>query len=184
MMAMLLLGGSVAEAQRTMGGSGGSRSADRSSNPARPIFTFKNLAAGQQVDPTSVGTCKTANSAGVVNCSATDDVIGGVKSMLGLGYSFVSGRFAGLGFTFFTADGAYRQMETALTDRYGKACAAGVTPYVSPLGLRANFPNKTWCFRTGKLVLKSYGLNKSIGSLDYQDAIYPAEVKSAPVRDF
>lgn len=183
-LAMLMLVGGTGEAQRTKSVSGGSRSAARSSAGPQAVFTFKGLTAGQEGDPAVLGQCATEPRNDMIICKAGDDTIGGVPTMMGLNYSLVGNRFAGLDFTFMTYGGKYEQLDRALTDRYGKACTAGVTPYVSPIGVRTNFPNKAWCFKTGKLVLKSYGMTKDIGSLTYRDKIHPPALVAAPVRDF
>ncbi len=139
--------------------------------PAGGAFEFKGIVAGVPVDLVKFPNCGAGETA---NCDVGKTIAGFEPYVLWV--SLFKGKLSSV-----TIRGDalyYPVIAKAFAEKYGKPCASTVEKWKNAVGAVLDNPVTTWCFKTGKLVLKPRGESLDTFSADYDDANQPPEGKA------
>lgn len=144
-------------------------------------FDFMGITAGEVVSKKAVFGCEDREQARL--CKARRNEVAGVKGVVNPLVWLVDGKMAQLQFAFSNNFGHYERVKSALSAKYGKPCDVSTEDWANRMGTTLDNTVTTWCFSTGKLVLRQFGSRSTWSDFTYVDDDVKIPEKE-PVVDF
>lgn len=134
-----------------------------------PNFQFRGAIAGEQQDLKGFGPCsKEPNDVKV--CRMDTGEVAGVRTGLTVARTYQR-RLTMLG-GLFSSDN-FDTVAASFAEKYGTPCDFQTVEVINGLGARLPSQVITWCFRSGKLVLKKRAIRIGTATFEYTDQWQP-----------
>jgi hypothetical protein len=145
----------------------------------RPVFQFRDVRAGQQIDLAAPAyrDCKPRN--GRVECIKYRDKVSDIEAMSV--FTFFNSRLESLSLTIDRED--YSKLLSSLTAKYGPPCETGFKDFRDGRGGLFTGQINRWCFDSGKLSFFEFGSNGQDSDAIYLDTVWRAPA-AKPKVDF